>query len=70
MESGLITSNQDSWTGARGRDIGMLGVGKIEEASTDDFSLNVKWNATERLFITLDAQYTKADARQRQLWGA
>ncbi|MGN7158777.1 TonB-dependent receptor [Sphingomonas sp. SAFR-052] len=69
MESGLVTSNNDSWTGARGRDIGMLGVGKQEEATTEDFSLNIKWNATERLFVTLDGQYTKADARQRQIWG-
>ncbi|PXA99517.1 TonB-dependent receptor [Nostoc sp. 3335mG] len=69
MESGLVTSNQDSWTGARGRDIGMLGIGKTEEATTEDFSLNVKWNATDRLYVILDGQYTKADARQRQIWG-
>lgn len=69
MESGLVTSNNDSWTGARGRDIGMLGVGKQEEATTEDFSLNVKWNATDRFYVTLDGQYTKADARQRQIWG-
>jgi TonB-dependent receptor len=69
MESGLVTSNQDSWTGARGRDIGMLGIGKIEEASTQDFSLNIKWNPTDRLNVVLDGQYTKATARQRQLWG-
>ncbi|GGB31095.1 TonB-dependent receptor [Sphingomonas metalli] len=69
MESGLVTSNQDSWTGARGRDVGMLGIGKIEESKTQDFSLNLKWNATDRLYATFDGQYTKASARQRQIWG-
>ncbi|MFD1035056.1 TonB-dependent receptor [Sphingomonas hankookensis] len=69
MESGYVTNNADSWTGARGSAVGSLGIGKIEEATTEDFSLNLKWNATDRLFITLDGQYTKADARQRSIWG-
>lgn len=69
MESGYVTNNADAWTGARGSPVGSLGIGKIEEATTEDFSLNLKWNATDRLFITLDGQYTKADARQRSIWG-
>lgn len=69
MESGLVTSNQDAWTGARGRDVSLLGIGKIEESTTEDYSLNLKWNPTDRLFVSVDGQYTKATARQRQLWG-
>ncbi|HTG39771.1 TonB-dependent receptor [Sphingomonas sp.] len=69
MESGFVTNNADSWTGARGSPIGSLGIGKIEESTTEDYSLNIKWNATDRLLITLDGQYTKAFAQQRQIWG-
>ncbi|MHA6719348.1 TonB-dependent receptor [Sphingomonas sp. RS6] len=69
MESGFVTNNADAWTGARGSPVGSLGIGKIEEATTEDYSLNLKWNATDRLSVVLDGQYTKASARQREIWG-
>lgn len=69
MESGFVTNSADSWTGAYGSPVGSLGIGKIEESQTDDFSLNLKWQFDDRLLITLDGQYTKATARQRQIWG-
>lgn len=69
MQSGTVTNNIDSWTGARGAPVGSLGIGKTEQTKTEDFSLNLKWNATDRLYIVVDGQYTRAAARQRELWG-
>lgn len=69
MKSGFITNTIDSYTGALGSPVGSLGIGKIEEATTEDYSLNLKWNATDRLLVVVDGQYTKASARQRQIWG-
>lgn len=69
MRSGFVTSRIDDYTGAVGSPVGSLGIGKIEEATTEDFSLNLKWNATDRLLVRFDGQYTKASARQRQIWG-
>jgi iron complex outermembrane receptor protein len=69
MESGLVSSAIDSWTGAQGLGVGTLGVGKRENATTEDISLNMKWNATEKLFLEFDAQLTKADADYVEVWG-
>lgn len=69
MESGLVSSQIDSWTGAHGVGVGTLGVGKKERATTEDISLNIKFNATEKLFLEFDAQLTKADANYVELWG-
>ncbi|UZK69793.1 TonB-dependent receptor [Sphingomonas sp. S1-29] len=69
MKSGFVTSRIDDYTGAIGSPVGSLGIGKIEEATTEDYSLNLKWDASDRLKVTLDGQYTKASARQRQIWG-
>jgi iron complex outermembrane recepter protein len=69
MESGLVSSPIDAWTGAQGLGVGTLGVGKHENATTEDISLNMKWNATEKLFFELDAQLTKADADYVEVWG-
>jgi TonB-dependent receptor len=49
--------------------VGTLGIGKHETATTEDLSLNVKLNATERLFLEFDAQMTKADAQFTEVWG-
>ncbi|MBO9624391.1 MAG: TonB-dependent receptor [Sphingomonas sp.] len=68
MESGLVNSNNDGWIGAQGIPIGSLGIGKKEETTTQDFSLNLKWNASSRLYVELDGQYTKSSARFRELW--
>jgi iron complex outermembrane recepter protein len=69
MQSGLVSSQIDSWTGAYGLGVGTLGVGKKERATTEDISLNVKFNATEKLFLEFDAQLTKADADYVEVWG-
>ena len=69
MESGYVTNQIDSWTGAWGSPVGSLGVGKQEDTTTQDFSLNAKWDATDRLYIEVDGQYTKSDARFMELWG-
>lgn len=69
MESGFVTNNLDSWTGAYGAPVGGLGIGKQERSRTQDISFNAKWNATDRLFLEFDAHYTKASARFRELWG-
>jgi iron complex outermembrane receptor protein len=69
MESGLVSDAGDGWTGAYGLGVGTLGIGKHENSTTEDVSLNVKWNATENLFVELDAQKTKADADYVEVWG-
>jgi TonB-dependent receptor len=69
MESGLVSSPIDSWTGVYGLGVGTLGVGKHENATTEDISLNMKFNATEKLFLEFDAQLTKADADYVEVWG-
>ncbi|HEY6125769.1 MAG TPA: TonB-dependent receptor [Steroidobacteraceae bacterium] len=69
MQSGLVSSQIDSWTGAYGVGVGTLGVGKHENATTEDLSFNLKFNATENLFLEFDAQLTKADADYVEVWG-
>ena len=69
MESGMVSSQSDAWTGAYGLGVGTLGMGKHENATTEDISLNIKWNATEKLFFEFDAQLTKADADFVEVWG-
>ncbi len=69
MESGVVSSQADSWTGAYGVGVGTLGVGKHENATTEDVSFNMKWNATDKLFLEFDAQLTKADADYAEVWG-
>ena len=69
MTSGGVTSNFDSWIGAYGLGPTVLGIGKKETTVTDDLSLNFKWRPTDRLFIELDAQKTKASAISQETWG-
>ncbi|MEI5688488.1 TonB-dependent receptor [Sphingomonas kyungheensis] len=68
MESGFVTNRIDSWTGAVGSPVGSLGIGRMDRSKTQDISLNAKWQATDRLLVTLDGQYTKASASTRQIW--
>ena len=69
MESGMVSDTGESWAGAYGLGVGTLGIGKHENSTTEDISLNVKWNATERLYFEFDAQLTKADADFTEVWG-
>src|SRR5688572_18403572 len=69
MESGFVTNVTDSWTGAYGAAIGSLGIGKQEDTTTQDFSLNLTWDVTDRLSAVFDGHYTKSRAVFMELWG-
>ncbi|ESQ74730.1 TonB-dependent receptor [Asticcacaulis sp. AC402] len=69
MESGIISHMDDSWFGAYGLHVDVLSIGKTEKSTTEDLSLNYKWRPTDRLFVELDAQQTKATASVDELWG-
>jgi TonB-dependent receptor len=69
MESGMVSDTGESWAGAYGLGVGTLGIGKHERARTEDISLNMKFNASERLFLEFDAQFTKADSSFVEVWG-
>lgn len=69
MESGWVSDAGDSWIGAYGLGVTTLGIGKHERSTTEDLSLNLKWNATDRLYFEFDAQLTKADADYEEVWG-
>jgi TonB-dependent receptor len=69
MESGFVTNVSDSWTGAYGAAIGSLGIGKQEDTTTQDFSLNLTWDITDRLSAVFDGHYTKSRAVFMELWG-
>ena len=69
MESGLVSNVNDSWTGVNGNAIGSLGIGKQERTQTKDISLNVQWDATERLSVNVDGHRTRSSAKFMELWG-
>jgi TonB-dependent receptor len=69
MTAGLVADTGESWWGAYGTAVGTLGIGKHELSTTEDVSLNFKWDATEKLYFEFDAQLTKADADYVELWG-
>lgn len=68
-ESGLISNNLRDWTGAAGAPFTNLGINQVDKSTTDDISLNIKWRATDQLFITLDGHKTTADFSRERLWG-
>lgn len=67
-ESGVISNNLRDWTGAAGASFSNLGIHQVDKSKTDDLSLNVKWNATDRLFIELDGHKTSAEFTSERLW--
>jgi iron complex outermembrane recepter protein len=69
MQSAWVGDQGDNWFGAYGLGVGTLGIGKHENATTEDVSLNLKWNATDQLFLEFDAQLTKAEADFSEVWG-
>jgi TonB-dependent receptor len=69
MESGLVSNVNDSWTGVNGNAIGSLGIGKQEQTRTKDLSLNIQWDATDRLTVNLDGHRTRSSAKFMELWG-
>lgn len=68
FESGIITNTLRDWTGSSGANMSNLGIHQEDRSMTSDFSINVKWNATEQLFIELDAHQTKARFNRDRLW--
>jgi iron complex outermembrane recepter protein len=69
MTAGLVSDTGEAGWGAFGTAVGTLGIGKHELSTTEDISLNFKWDATERLYFEFDAQLTKADADFVEVWG-
>ncbi len=69
MTSGMVTNDFDSWIGAQGLGVAVLGIGKKERSVTEDLSLNFKWRPSDRWYIELDAQKTKATASSTEIWG-
>jgi len=67
-ESGIISNNLRDWTGARGANFTNLGINQVDKSSTDDLSLNIKWRASERLFVELDGHKTTAESSRERLW--
>ena len=65
---GIISNSLRDWTGARGANASNLGINQVDNSKTDDLSLNVKWNATDQLFINLDAHKTTAEFDRTRLW--
>ncbi len=71
MESGVVSNNLRDWLGQTGNlqtPLQSLAVNQYEESMTQDFSANMKWRATDRLFIEVDAHYTEAEATLERLW--
>ncbi|MDU0352735.1 TonB-dependent receptor [Paraglaciecola aquimarina] len=68
MEEGLITDDFRSWAGAYGLRVSNLGIGKQEYSKTDDVSVNLKWRATDQLFVEFDAHRTTAEASFEEQW--
>lgn len=67
-ETGVISNGLRDWTGARGANFSNLGIHQADRSKTDDLSINVKWRATDRLFINLDAHKTNAEFTRDRLW--
>lgn len=68
-ESGVISNNLRDWTGAAGAPFTNLGIHQQDKSKTDDISLNIKWNATDQLYIQLDGHMTTAEFDRDRLWG-
>lgn len=71
MESGVVSNNLRDWLGQGGNlgtPLQSLAINQVEESMTQDFSANFKWQATDRLFVEIDAHYTDAEASLERLW--
>jgi len=67
-ESGVISNNLRDWTGADGAPFTNLGINQVDSSKTDDISLNIKWRATDRLFVSVDGHKTTAEFDRQRLW--
>ncbi|MDG1666921.1 MAG: TonB-dependent receptor plug domain-containing protein, partial [Hellea sp.] len=57
-ETGVISNNLRDWTGANGANFTNLAIHQKDRSVTDDMSLNIKWQPSDRLFINIDAHKT------------
>ncbi|MBB4659701.1 TonB-dependent receptor [Parvularcula dongshanensis] len=69
MEEGVVSAATESYYGAYGVPVTSLGIGKHDEAMTQDISFNFQWNVTDNWFAEFDMHHTKADASFSELWG-
>ena len=69
-ESGIITNSNRAWAGAFS-DFPLSGLSIFQDVdtTTDDISLNVKWQATDNLYVNLDGHYTTAETDLIRIWG-
>ena len=68
-ETGVISNNLRDWTGANGANFTNLAIHQKDRSVTDDMSLNIKWQPSDRLFINIDAHKTTAEFTKERLWG-
>jgi TonB-dependent receptor len=68
FEEGLISSNESSWYGAPGAQVGNLGIGRRTETTTDDLSVNIEWNVDEQWYVEFDAHHTTSELTRRDQW--
>ena len=71
MESGVVSNNLRDWLGEGGNlntALQSLAINQVEESMTQDFSANLKWQVSDRLFVEFDAHYTDAEASLERLW--
>ena len=67
-ETGVISNNLRDWTGSNGANFTNLAIHQKDRSVTDDMSLNIKWQPSERLFINIDAHKTTAEFTKERLW--
>lgn len=71
MESGVVSNNLRDWLGQTGNlqtPLQSLAIVQTNESVTQDYSFNMKWNASDRLYLEFDAHYTEAEATLDRLW--
>lgn len=68
-ESGVISNNLRDWTGADGAPFTNLAIHQVDKSTTEDLSLNIKWNPTDQLYVQLDGHMTSAEFSRDRLWG-
>ncbi|WP_339723063.1 TonB-dependent receptor [uncultured Paraglaciecola sp.] len=68
FEEGILSSNESSWYGAPGAQVGNLGIGRRTETTTDDLSINIEWNVDEQWYVEFDAHHTTSELTRRDQW--
>lgn len=75
FESGIVSNQLRDWlgdgatgTGSLGTPFQSLAVSEGRTSVTQDISANLKWRATDQLYLEFDAHYTDAEADLERLW--